>query len=146
MITIYTSPSCASCRKVKKWFEEQKIPYKEKNIFTSVLDKEELKKILELTENGTEDIISKRSNVIKENKIDIDSMSLNELFEFIKANPSCLKRPIIISEDRLRIGYNEEEISSFIPRAKRLAMWACSKENCEKYDNCDYIKGLEEEK
>ena len=136
MITIYTSPSCASCRKVKKWFEKQKIPYKEKNIFTSVLDKEELKKILELTENGTEDIISKRSNVIKENKIDIDSMSLNELFEFIKANPSCLKRPIIISEDRLRIGYNEEEIRTFIPMARRLAELFCKNSKMECLDSC----------
>ena len=28
MVTIYTSPSCASCRKVKKWFIEQNIPFK----------------------------------------------------------------------------------------------------------------------
>ena len=43
MIRIYTSPSCSSCRKVKKWFDEQKIPYVEKNIFTSVLNPTELK-------------------------------------------------------------------------------------------------------
>ena len=29
MIKIYTSPSCSSCRKVKQWFDEQKIPYEE---------------------------------------------------------------------------------------------------------------------
>ena len=43
MIKIYTSPSCSSCRKVKKWFEEQKIPYTEKNIFSSLLNEEELR-------------------------------------------------------------------------------------------------------
>ena len=54
MITIYTSPSCSSCKKVKKWFDEQRIPYKEKNIFSSVLNPEELKDILSKTEKAGE--------------------------------------------------------------------------------------------
>ena len=33
MIQIYTTPSCASCRKAKKWFDQYNIPYSEKNIF-----------------------------------------------------------------------------------------------------------------
>ena len=45
MIKIYTSPSCSSCRKVKKWFDEQNIPYEEKNIFSSVLNENDLKEI-----------------------------------------------------------------------------------------------------
>jgi hypothetical protein len=36
--------------------------------------------------------------------------------------------------------YNEEEIRSFIPHARRIAMWNCSKENCENYETCDHIK------
>ncbi len=35
MIRIYTAPSCASCRKVKSWLNENKIPYVEKNIKTN---------------------------------------------------------------------------------------------------------------
>ena len=119
MIKIYTSPSCSSCRKVKKWFEEQKIPYVEKNIFSSVLNPDELKEILAKSENGTEDIISTRSNVIKEGKIDIDSMSVNELIKFIQKNPSCLKRPIMVDDHKMQVGYSEDEISAFIPRARR---------------------------
>ncbi len=126
MIIIYTSPSCSSCRKVKKWFDDQKIPYKEKNIFTSILKESELKDILEKTENGTEDIISTRSKIIKEGNIDIDSMSLNELLEFIKKNPSILKRPIIISDNNLQIGYNKEEIEIFLPRARKYAKTECA--------------------
>ena len=74
MITIYTSPSCASCKKVKQWFDENKIPYKEKNIFTSVLNPDELKDIIKKTENGTDDIISTRSNIIKDGNVDIEDM------------------------------------------------------------------------
>jgi len=136
MIVIYTSPSCSSCKKVKKWFEEQKIPFKEKNIFASVLNPNELKDILAKSENGTEDIISMRSNIMKEGNIDIDSMSVNQLIDFIRKNPSVLKRPIIVDDRRIQVGYNEEEIRSFIPRAQRIAMMSCPKFNCGNCDGC----------
>ncbi len=119
MIRIYTAPSCASCRKVKSWFKEHQIPYVEKNIFSTLLRDNELKELLERSENGTDDIISKRSKIIKEQNIDIESMAISELIDFIKENPSILKRPIMIDERRFQVGYNAEEIRVFIPRELR---------------------------
>lgn len=119
MIKIYTSPSCSSCRKVKQWFDEQQIPYEEHNIFASTLGEEELKEILYKSENGTEDIISTRSKVIKEKNIDINSLTMNEVVAFIRENPSVLKRPIMVDTNRIQVGYNSEEIMTFIPRERR---------------------------
>ena len=134
MITIYTSPSCSSCRKVKKWFEDQNIPYREKNIFASRLTEAELKDMLIKAENGTDDIVSNRSKIIKEKKVDIDSMTISELVSFIRDNPSVLKRPIMLDDRRMQVGYNSEEIRTFIPRAQRIAEMACpSPEFC--YDD-----------
>ena len=132
MITIYTSPSCSSCRKVKKWFDEQNIPYREKNIFASRLTEEELKEMLVKAENGTDDIVSNRSKIIKEQKVDIDSMKISELVQFIRENPSILKRPIMLDDRRMQVGYNSEEIRTFIPRARRIAEM-----NCPHSENCD---------
>lgn len=53
MIRIYTAPSCASCRKVKSWLNENQIPYVEKNIFSTLLKESELRELLERSENGT---------------------------------------------------------------------------------------------
>ncbi len=142
MIRIYTSPSCSSCRKVKKWFDEQKITYEERNIFNSTLNEKELRDILAKSENGTEDIISTRSKIIKENDIDLNSMTISQMISFIRDNPSILKRPIMVDDRKIQVGYNEEEIRVFIPAAKRLAMMACSHENCDKYENCDHIKDI----
>lgn len=122
MIRIYTAPSCASCRKVKSWLKEQNIPYVEKNIFSTLLRKNELKELLERSENGTDDIISKRSKIIKENQIDVDDMTTNELIAFIQNNPSVLKRPIIMDEKRFQVGFNSEEMRAFIPRDLRRLM------------------------
>ena len=84
------------------------------------------------------DIISKRSKVLAEQNINLDEMSLNELIKFIRENPSVLKRPIIVDDHRVQVGYNEEEIRTFIPRARRLAERYCSPEECENYASCKY--------
>lgn len=136
MIKIYTSPSCTSCRKVKAWFDEQKIPYEDHNIFGG-LTEAELKEIISKSENGTDDIISTRSKIVQENDIDFDSMTISQLIAFIRANPSVLKRPIIVDDHRIQVGYNNEEIRTFIPRARRLAAMTCSPENCPRYAECD---------
>lgn len=119
MIQIYTTPSCASCRKAKKWFDQYKIPYSEKNIFSIKLSKDDIFKMLANSENGFEDIISTRSKVFKEKKLDPDSMSVQELVEFIIEYPSVLKRPIIINENELQVGYNNEDITIFLPKELR---------------------------
>ena len=138
MIKIYTSPSCSSCRKVKKWFNEQNIPYVEKNIFAATLNENELKEILIKSENGTEDIISTKSKIVKESGVALDNMTINELISFIRANPSILRRPIMVDDRKIQVGYNPEDIRVFIPRARRLAELACEK--CPKFDDCDHLK------
>lgn len=139
MIKIYTSPSCSSCRKVKKWFEEQHIPYVEKSIFSPSLSEEDIKEIFVKSENGSEDIISERSKIVQENHINFDDMKVSELLKFIKENPSVLKRPIIVDSKRIQVGYNDEDITTFIPAARKIAASACCREGCPKFDTCEHL-------
>ncbi|AQY51848.1 MULTISPECIES: transcriptional regulator SpxA [Listeria] len=119
MVTLYTSPSCTSCRKARAWLEEHDIPYKERNIFSEPLSLGEIKEILRMTEDGTDEIISTRSKTFQKLNVDLDSLPLQELFELIQKNPGLLRRPIIIDEKRLQVGYNEDEIRRFLPRRVR---------------------------
>lgn len=144
MVKIYVSPSCSSCRKVKEWFKAEKIPFTEVNILNGDLTIEDLKDILTKSLDGTDEIISTRSKIIKENNIDLNSMSLNELLEFIKKNPTVLKRPIMVDDKKIQVGYNPEEIRVFIPRARRIAQSMCSHENCPTFDTCPHLKDIEE--
>ena len=119
MIKLYGSASCNSCRKAKAWLEEQSLDFEERNIITDPLTKRELKEILSLTENGTEDIIATRSKVYQKFDFDLNDLSFNELVGIIEENPGLLKRPIVIDETKLQIGFNEDEIHQFIPREVR---------------------------
>ncbi|WJP98423.1 transcriptional regulator SpxA [Macrococcus bovicus] len=119
MVTLFTSPSCTSCRKAKAWLQEHDIPYTERNIFSENLSIDEIKAILRMTEDGTDEIISTRSKTFQKLNVDIDAMPLQELYQIIQDNPGLLRRPIILDEKRLQVGYNEDEIRRFLPRKVR---------------------------
>ncbi|HET7657816.1 MAG TPA: transcriptional regulator SpxA [Bacillales bacterium] len=119
MITLYTSPSCTSCRKARAWLDEHEIPYEERNIFSEPLTVEEIKEIFRMTEDGTDEIISTRSKAFQQLDINLETMPLQELFGLIRDNPGLLRRPIILDEKRLQVGYNEDEIRRFLPRKVR---------------------------
>lgn len=120
MVTLYTSPSCTSCRKAKKWFNEHEIPFRERNIFAQPLAKNEIKKILQMTEDGTEEIISKRSKAYRALKVNLDDLTTDQLINLIQNNPGLLRRPIMMDDRSLQVGYNEDEIRRFLPRNVRV--------------------------
>ncbi len=119
MVTLYTSPSYTSCRKARAWLKNHNISYSERNIFSEPLSIDEIKQILKMTEDGTEEIISKRSKAYQELDINIEEMPLQELLDLVQKHPGLLRRPIIMDEKRLQVGYNEDEIRRFLPREVR---------------------------
>ena len=114
------SKKCSSCKKAKEWLEENDIKYVERNIFKDTLTIEEVKNLIRMTEDGTDEIISTRSNVYQEIGSKLEGMQLQQLYRVIIENPSLLRRPLIIDEKRLVVGYNEEELRRFLPRKVRL--------------------------
>ncbi|MCW1238165.1 transcriptional regulator SpxA [Bacillus pretiosus] len=119
MVVLYTTASCSSCRKAKAWLEENQIDYTEKNIVSNSLTVDELKSILRLTEDGATEIISTRSKTFQDLNINIEALSLNEFYKLIIEHPLMLRRPIMLDEKRLQIGFNDEEIRKFLPRSVR---------------------------
>lgn len=119
MITLYVTPSCTSCRKAKAWLRENEISFVEKNIFNEKMSIKEIKEILRMTEEGTEEIISTRSKTYEELELDLEKIPLRQLYKVIQENPGLLRRPILIDSKRLQVGFNEDEIRRFLPRSVR---------------------------
>ncbi|GFH41722.1 ArsR family transcriptional regulator [Lactococcus hodotermopsidis] len=119
MIKIYTVASCSSCKKAKEWLREHDLEYEEVNLITDQLTNEEMLRILSLTEEGTEEIISRRSKAYAKLNIDFDELSISALLEIIEKNRTLLRRPLIIDDKRLQVGYNEDDIRKFLPRSVR---------------------------
>lgn len=118
-VTIYTQSSCSSSRKAIKWLKEHHIQFNEKRITSQPLTLAEFKNILRMTEDGTDEIIATNSNDFKNLDIDIDQLSIQELYDLIQKHPRMLRSPILLDEKRIQVGYNEMDIRRFIPRKVR---------------------------
>lgn len=118
-VTIYTQSSCSSSRKALKWLKDNNIAYNEKRITSQPLTLAEFKHILSMTEEGTDEIIATNSNDFKNLKVDIEQLSIQQLYNLIQQHPRMLRSPILMDEKRIQIGYNEMDIRRFIPRKIR---------------------------
>lgn len=121
-VTIYGTP-CKSMQKAKKWFDKHEISYTERNIRDIPMTVEELRGVLRLTLDGTDEIISTRSNIYKQLNLDFDTLPLQELLTLIQKHPGLLRNPIIIDNRRIQVGYNEDDIRQFLPRKARELEW-----------------------
>ena len=119
MIKIYTVSSCTSCKKAKNWLNAHQLSYNEHNLGKEAFTKEEILDILTKTENGVASIVSSKNRYAKSLDCDIDELSVSEVIDIITANPRILKSPILIDEKRLQVGYKEDDIRAFLPRAVR---------------------------
>lgn len=118
-VTIYTQSSCSSSRKAIKWLKENNIDFNEKRITSQPLTLSEFKNILKMTEDGTDEIIATNSNDFKSLDVDIEQLSIQDLYHLIQQYPRMLRSPILLDEKRIQVGYNEMDIRRFIPRKVR---------------------------
>ena len=116
MITIYTVSSCTSCKKAKTWLNAHQLTYKEQNLGKEGITKGEILDILAKTENG---IVSSKNRYAKGLGVDIEDLSVNEVIDIIMETPRILKSPILVDDKRLQVGYKEDDIRAFLPRAVR---------------------------
>ena len=119
MIRLYTQSSCHSSRVARQWLEAHGIEFKEKNFSVDSATVHDLKRILSLTEHGVDDIISARSKDYPEIAPKLPEMPLNEALKLLCDHPKLLRRPIIISDSKIQVGFNEDDIRQFIPRPVR---------------------------
>lgn len=121
MIKIYLSrASSSSCRKARTWLINHQIPFKEIDINkTSGIPKQDFLHILSLTEAGLDDVIAKKSDIYKKLNIDFGDITLSEIHSLVNEHRALIKRPIIVDETHLQIGFNDDGIRQFIPRKYR---------------------------
>lgn len=108
MVIIYTGTGCTSSKNAINWFKNNKIPFKE-----------EVKTFLLRSDDGFEDLLSKRSRMYKKINKEFESYSFDQAIEIIVEEPSLIKKPILLSENKIKFGFTENIGRSFITRKQR---------------------------
>lgn len=120
MIVLYYNLSSSSCRRALDWFRSHGIEIRKERI--NNISRESLIQALTLTENGFSDLLKNKGN--NQGKVqcmisDVQSMTFNEGISFILRHPELLKVPLTISENKLAVGYNAENLRVFISKKYR---------------------------
>lgn len=122
MIKLYYSANSLSSRNAEDWLKKNNLNYKQINLNSNdSISRDELVHILSLTDLGTDEIIYKSNEAYKSLEIDLDNLTLFEILDLIIQDHSLLRRPIIIDDTHILVGFNKESIRKFIPKKLRIA-------------------------
>ena len=104
-------PKCSTCQKAKKWLNENKIEYVDRNIVTETPTKDELKKWI--TKSGLDVRKFFNTSGMKYRELNIKEkikdMSEDEIYELLASDGMLIKRPLFISDTLILKGFKEKE-------------------------------------
>jgi arsenate reductase len=111
-ITAYLYNKCGTCRKAKKWLDEQGVAYNEVPIVDEPPTKEQLRVYwqqsgLELKKFFNTSGQSYRELGLKER---LKDMSEEEMLDLLASDGKLIKRPLIVGEGKTTVGFKEEEM------------------------------------
>ena len=104
-------PKCGTCRKAAKWLEENNVKVVSRHIVEENPTKEELslwvdRSCLPLSRFfNTSGLVYKEQNL----KEKVKTASRDELLDILASNGMVVKRPIIVADDFVLVGFNEKE-------------------------------------
>lgn len=113
MIKIYGIPNCDTMKKAMKWLDKNKLIYDFHDYKKWGVPEKELKQWVKIA--GWEVVLNKRSTTWK-NLDEKLKQSLNEYsaIRIMLENPSSIKRPVLVKDKTLLIGFKEDEYKSLL--------------------------------
>lgn len=103
-------PRCSTCKRAKKWLEENNIDFIERNIVEEIPKVEELNEWIKKSEQeikkwfNTSGLRYKELNL----KEKLDTMNDKEKIELLASDGMLIKRPILVSDKGIFTGFKED--------------------------------------
>ena len=108
---------CSTCRNAMKFLDNNNIAYQYRDIMTENPNAKELKKWI-MDSNlpikrffNTQGVVYREMNL----KDTIDTMSEDEALEILSSTGKLVKRPLLISDEGIFVGFHEELYENLIP-------------------------------
>lgn len=104
-------PKCSTCQKAKKWLNDNNIEYTNRNIKEQNPTSDELKNWQKKSTIplkkffNTSGMLYKSMNL----KDKLENMSDDEKFNLLSTDGMLVKRPIVVGEDIILLGFKENE-------------------------------------
>lgn len=104
-------PKCSTCQKAKKWLDEHKINYTERHIVEANPTYDELKDWYSKSGLPLKKFFNTSGLLYKEMQLKdkLPAMSEEEQLQLLAANGMLVKRPLVVKEDIVLVGFTEAE-------------------------------------
>ena len=103
-------PKCSTCKRAKKFLDDNNISYQDRNIVTDNPSKEEIEKFLKISGMDIKSFFNTSGNLYKQLNLKdkLQSMSLDEKIALLSTDGMLVKRPILVSDDFVLTGFKEQ--------------------------------------
>ena len=104
-------PKCSTCKKAKKFLDDNNIKYEERDIKVNNPTYEELKSWYKISDLPLKKFFNTSGNLYKELNLKdkLNSMSEEEQLELLSSNGMLVKRPVLITNNKVLLGFKEDE-------------------------------------
>lgn len=109
-------PRCSTCQKAKKWLEEHNIEFTERNIAEENPSFDELQTWYKQSGLPLKKFFNTSGLVYKEMQLKdkLPSMGEEEQLKLLASNGMLVKRPMVINEDKVLVGFKEAEWGALV--------------------------------
>lgn len=106
-------PACSTCKKAKKWLEENGVAYEERHIKENNPTAEELKEWHQKSGQPLKKFFNTSGQLYRGMglKEKLPAMTEEEQYQLLATDGMLVKRPLVIGEDGVLIGFKEAEWS-----------------------------------
>ena len=104
-------PKCGTCQKARKFLEEKGIAFEDRNIKEQNPTTEELKAWIEKSGLPIKKFFNTSGMLYRqmELKDKLPNMSEQEMIELLATDGMLVKRPILVADDRVLVGFKQAE-------------------------------------
>ena len=104
-------PKCGTCQKARKFLEEKGIAFEDRNIKEQNPTAEELKVWIEKSGLPIKKFFNTSGMLYRqmELKDKLPNMSEQEMIELLATDGMLVKRPILVADDRVLVGFKQAE-------------------------------------
>lgn len=112
MLHIIGIPNCDKIKATKKWLESKEVDFEFIDVKKEPLTLDELAELEYKV--GIDVLVNKRGTTYRNLGLKNQELTTEELLKVLEENQSMIKRPVLVYEDAVLIGYDESAFENFL--------------------------------
>lgn len=105
-------PKCTTCKRAKKWLDEHEVEYEDRHIVENNPNLEELQEWIKRSGLPIKKFFNTSGTLYKEMNLSkqLATLSEDEQIKLLSTNGMLVKRPIVVGEDFVLVGFRDENL------------------------------------